>query len=414
MSFLPALSIISLLLMLPVLLSLRKSSTPGAAEFASGCATTAVAMALVMLSEVSSLRPLALVGYAFLAVACLFVLAGFRAFFALPSWRSAILSLGAASAATISVLAASGPESVATRALIALGIAAAVFVVASIFVLRLRTASDPTMRRGIVVGAAVAGVTLLHIAAHLPAATVHQTGPVAQVAWNFALAAMWLLYMPILFLGVILMAHDRVIADLKTTIARDELTGALSRRAFIDLGERLFVSCLARTRPAAFLLLDLDYFKQINDRYGHAAGDAALGHFAGIVAACLAGRGTFGRIGGEEFGIVLSDHTEGEAFLLAEEIGRTVRDTPIGRFGQPIRLTVSIGIASAGQGDTMTDVMVRADMALYASKADGRDRCTIAGRLQPDASARVLAAAAAQLRAAEDYSRAPQLLRDAG
>ncbi|KOF15735.1 hypothetical protein AC244_22205 [Ensifer adhaerens] len=414
MSFLPALSIISLLVMLPVLLSLRKSSTPGAAEFASGCATTAVAMALVMLSEISPLRPLALVGYAFLAVACLFVLAGFRAFFALPTWRSAILSLGAALAATISVLAASGPESVATRALIALGIAAAVFVIACIFVLRLRTASDPTIRRAIVVGAAVAGVTLLHIAAHLPAATVNQTGPVAQIAWNFALAAMWLLYMPILFLGVILMAHDRVIADLKTTIARDELTGALSRRAFIDLGERLFASCLARTRPAAFLLLDLDYFKQINDRYGHAAGDAALGHFAGIVAACLAGRGTFGRIGGEEFGIVLSDHTEGEAFLLAEEIGRTVRDTPIGRFGQPIRLTVSIGIASASQGDTMTDVMVRADMALYASKADGRDRCTIAGRLQPDASARVLAAAAAQLRAAEDYSRAPQLLRDTG
>ncbi|WP_457585670.1 diguanylate cyclase [Ensifer canadensis] len=414
MSFLPALSIISLLVMLPVLLSLRKALTPGAAEFTSGCVTTAVAMALVMVSGLPSLQPLALVGYAFLAVACLFVIAGFRAFFALPNWWPAILSLGTTLAVTLSVLAGSGPHSFAARALIALGIAAAVFVIASISVLRLRTASDPTTRRAIIVGAAVAGATLLHIAADVPAAIVDQPGPAAEVAWNFALSAMWLLYMPILYLGVILMAHDRVIADLKTTIARDELTGALSRRAFIDLGERQFASCLARTRPATFLLLDLDYFKQINDRYGHAAGDAALGHFAGIVAACLAGRGTFGRIGGEEFGIVLSDHSEGEAFLLAEEIGRTVRDTPVGRFGQPIRLTVSIGIASASTGDTMTDVMVRADMALYASKADGRDRCTIAGRLQPDASARVLAAAAAQLRAAEDYSHAPQLLRDTG
>jgi diguanylate cyclase (GGDEF)-like protein len=414
MSFLPALSIISLLVMLPVLLSLRNASTPGAAEFASGCVATAVAMALAMLSGLPSLQPLALVGYAFLAVACLFVLAGFQAFFALPGWWPAILSLGTTLAATLSVLVVSGPNSYAARTLIALGFAAAVFVIASISVPRLRTASDPKTRRAIIVGAAVAGATLLHIAADVPAAIVDRPGPAAEVAWNFALSAMWLLYMPILYLGVILMAHDRVIADLKTTIARDELTGALSRRAFIDLGERQFASCLARTRPATFLLLDLDYFKQINDRYGHAAGDAALGHFAGIVAACLAGRGTFGRIGGEEFGIVLSDHSEGEAFLLAEEIGRTVRDTPVGRFGQPIRLTVSIGIASASTGDTMTDVMVRADMALYASKADGRDRCTIAGRLQPDASARVLAAAAAQLRAAEDYSHAPQLLRDAG
>ncbi|KQW58470.1 MULTISPECIES: GGDEF domain-containing protein [unclassified Ensifer] len=414
MSFLPALSIICLLVMLPVLLSLQKSSMPGAAEFASGCAMTTIAMTLVMLAEIQSLRPLLLVGFAFLAIACLFVLAGFRSFFALPSWRPAILPLGATMVATISVLAAFGAESTAARALITLGVAAAVFVVASISVLRLRTASDPTTRKAIVIGAAIASVTLLQIAAISPPSPVNEAGPAPLVAWNFLLAAMWLLYMPILFLGVILMTHDRVIADLKTTIARDELTGALSRRAFIELGERIFASCTAHARPAAFLLLDLDYFKQINDRYGHAAGDAALGHFADTVTACLAGRGTFGRIGGEEFGVVLSDHTEGEAFLLAEEIGRTVRVTPVGRFGQPIRLTVSIGIASAGLGDTMTDVMIRADMALYASKADGRDRCTIAGRLQPDASGRVLAAAAAQLRAAEAYSLAPQLLRDTG
>ncbi len=400
--------------MLPVLLSLRKAATPGAEAFASSCAATAVAMTLVMLSEIPPLRPLVLVGYALLGVACLSVLSGFKAFFELPTWWPAVLALGATLFATLLALGTGGPDSAAARALIALGIAAAAFVILSISTLRLRTVSDPMARRAIVVGAAIAGVTLLHIAAHSPAATVNQAGPAADVAWNFAQAATWLLYMPILFLGVILMAHDRVIAELKTTIARDELTGALSRRAFIDLGERVFAACVAHNRPAAFLLLDLDYFKQINDRYGHAAGDAALGHFASTVSACLAGRGTFGRIGGEEFGVVLSNHTEGEAFLLAEEIGRTVRETPVGRLGQPIRLTVSIGVASASAGDTMTDVMVRADMALYASKADGRDRCTIAGRLLPDASTRALAAAAAQLRAADDFPLMPQLLRDTG
>ena len=205
-----------------------------------------------------------------------------------------------------------------------------------------------------------------------------------------------------------------VITDLKMAIARDELTGVLSRRALLDLGQRALTASLARQQPVSFLLLDLDYFKKINDRYGHAVGDAALGHFAGTVATCLTGRGTLGRIGGEEFGIVLPNHTEEAAFRLAEEIGRVVRDTPIGRFDRPIRLTVSIGLAEAVPGDTISDIMIRADMALYDAKADGRDRCTIAGRFQPDASARALAAAAAQLRTADSRSFEPRLLRDTG
>ncbi|MDK1386996.1 GGDEF domain-containing protein [Sinorhizobium sp. 8-89] len=220
----------------------------------------------------------------------------------------------------------------------------------------------------------------------------------AAIAFEFGLAAMRVAFLPLLFLAVILTVQSRVIANLRITIARDGLTGALSRGALIEAGERIFADCLIRRRPLAFLLLDLDYFKQINDHYGHACGDIALTHFAETVSAFLDGRGAFGRIGGEEFGLILPDHTEEQATALAEAICRTVRETPVGRVHQRIRLTVSIGIAAAAPGDTITDVMIRADLALYDSKADGRDRCTIAKQRQIDASARALAAAAAQLR----------------
>lgn len=125
----------------------------------------------------------------------------------------------------------------------------------------------------------------------------------------------------------------------------------------------MIADCHARRRPLAFLLLDLDHFKQINDRHGHACGDMALAHFADVVSSFLGGRGVFGRIGGEEFGIVLPHHTEEQATALAEDICRIVRETPAGRGHRRIGLTVSIGIAAAAPGDTITDVMIRADLA---------------------------------------------------
>ncbi len=236
-------------------------------------------------------------------------------------------------------------------------------------------------------------------------ALAHALGPSAHVLpgppgspasslFDFLLVTMRVLCLPLLFLAMILTMQARVIAGLRAMIARDGLTGALSRGTLMEEGERIFAECVARQEPAAFLLLDLDFFKQINDQYGHACGDMALAHFADTVSAFLAGRGVLGRIGGEEFGIVLPDHTEEQARALAEDICRVVRETPAGRSHQRIRLTVSIGIAAAIAGETITDVMIRADLALYDSKADGRDRCSVARDRRIDASARALAAAA--------------------
>lgn len=414
MSFLPALSIIALLAMLPVLVSLRASMVDGGTEFAAACATATAATLFMMLAELPALRMLSLVGVVFLAGACLLALSGFHRKLGVLRPMSTALVAAASVAIVVVVIAAFGAHSATLHALSAIGIAAAFLLNIAVCSQHRRAAPGPVERLAVIACAAVGCSTLLAVAILSPAAHATAAAPLAPVTWDFACTAMRYFYLPALFLGVILMIQNRVITDLKSAIARDELTGVLSRRALLDFGQHTLSTCLARQQPVAFLLLDLDYFKRINDRYGHAVGDAALGHFAGTVTACLAGRGTLGRIGGEEFGVVLPNYTEDAAFALAEEIGRTVRDTPIGRFDRPIRLTVSIGLAEAAPGDTITDVMIRADMALYDAKADGRDRCTIAGRFQPDASTRALAAAAAQLRAADSRSFEPRLLRDAG
>lgn len=414
MSFLPAISIIALLAMLPVLISLRASMVEGGTDFAAASAVASISTVFMMLSEFPALQQLSVIGLVFLAGACLFVLSGFHRALGVHRRTSTSLVAAASMAFVALFTAAFGAQSTTLHALSVIGIAAAFVLIIAVCSQHRRQAPGPVERLCVIACAATGCSTLLAVVVLSPAAHAAAAVPPAPAGWDFACAVMRYFYLPVLFLGVILMIQNRVITDLKTAIARDELTGVLSRRALLDLGQRALTASLARQQPLSFLLLDLDYFKKINDRYGHAVGDAALGHFAGTVATCLTGRGMLGRIGGEEFGIVLPNHTEDAAFTLAEEIGRVVRDTPIGRFDRPIRLTVSIGLAEAVPGDTISDIMIRADMALYDAKADGRDRCTIAGRFQPDASARALAAAAAQLRAADSRSFEPRLLRDTG
>ncbi|MDK1490312.1 GGDEF domain-containing protein [Sinorhizobium sp. 7-81] len=398
MSFLPAISFIALLLVLPVLLSLRRSTVAGVQFFCLACALSALAIASMMAAEITRAFLPAMLGYATLISASLFILLGFRGFLALSAPASLFPALALAAGAVGLVVSLNGYGGLGARVLIAAGTNSALLLVAGLAMLDRWPKAHPLSHAVIVASTAIGCAAVVYALGPWHQKAAGASASHAAIAFEFGLAAMRVAFLPLLFLAVILTVQSRVIANLRITIARDGLTGALSRGALIEAGERIFVDCLTRRRPLAFLLLDLDYFKQINDHYGHACGDIALTHFAETVSAFLDGRGAFGRIGGEEFGLILPDHTEEQATALAEAICRTVRETPVGRVHQRIRLTVSIGIAAAAPGDTITDVMIRADLALYDSKADGRDRCTIARQRQIDASARALAAAAAQLR----------------
>jgi diguanylate cyclase (GGDEF)-like protein len=159
----------------------------------------------------------------------------------------------------------------------------------------------------------------------------------------------------------------------------DPLTGVLNRRALI---ERLDLACTrARTRglPLGLLFIDLDHFKEINDSYGHPAGDACLASIIAPIQAELRQSDVIGRYGGEEFVVVLSSASASSAHAIAERIREGVASVRVDGFGAPIRLTCSIGVAAS---DTLgvwgEHLLARADDAVYAAKRAGRNRVQVA------------------------------------
>jgi diguanylate cyclase (GGDEF)-like protein len=159
----------------------------------------------------------------------------------------------------------------------------------------------------------------------------------------------------------------------------DALTGVLNRRALI---ERLELACgRARTRglPIGLLFIDLDHFKEINDSYGHPAGDACLAAIIAPIQAELRQSDVVGRYGGEEFVVILSSASSSSAHAIAERIRERVADVRVEGFGMPIRLTCSIGVAAS---DTLgvwgEHLIARADAAVYAAKRAGRNRVQVA------------------------------------
>jgi diguanylate cyclase (GGDEF)-like protein len=149
---------------------------------------------------------------------------------------------------------------------------------------------------------------------------------------------------------------------------RDELTGAYNRRFLMETLAREQARAARRGGSYAVCVLDIDYFKQVNDTLGHAAGDSVLQAVAQVAASGLRAVDVFGRFGGEEFLVVLPDTDRAGALLVAERIRATVETAPL-----PARVTVTIGVAQHG-GDDVAGVLARADQALYRGKAAGRNR----------------------------------------
>uniref|UniRef100_B8DIJ3 Diguanylate cyclase with PAS/PAC and GAF sensors n=1 Tax=Nitratidesulfovibrio vulgaris (strain DSM 19637 / Miyazaki F) TaxID=883 RepID=B8DIJ3_NITV9 len=159
----------------------------------------------------------------------------------------------------------------------------------------------------------------------------------------------------------------------------DPLTGIRNRRQFFVDAEREMGRAVRYGRPLAVLMLDLDRFKRVNDRFGHHAGDAVL---MGCVQACqqaLRETDILGRLGGEEFAAVLLETDLDDALAAAERLRRAVEEMDVPFSGQRLRCTVSIGLALRGPGDgALDDILRRADSALYAAKEAGRNRVMLA------------------------------------
>jgi diguanylate cyclase (GGDEF)-like protein len=171
----------------------------------------------------------------------------------------------------------------------------------------------------------------------------------------------------------------------------DALTGALSRRYFLDLLRREIDTAYAAGKPLCMAIADLDYFKQINDRFGHPVGDRALQHFVETCRAELRADDAVGRLGGEEFGILLPATSLSAGLAVLERLRHEVSKRVCAELPADAALSVSIGVTElAAAQDQPERLMSRADLALYMAKAAGRDRCeamTAEGVVPPRAAA---------------------------
>jgi diguanylate cyclase (GGDEF)-like protein len=155
----------------------------------------------------------------------------------------------------------------------------------------------------------------------------------------------------------------------------DPLTKSLTRRQFFSMAESEFLRSLRYHRQLSMLVLDADRFKNINDTYGHYAGDLVLRSLALVMLEQKRAPDTLGRLGGEEFGLLLPETNLKQAKIVAERIQKTWEQTSSTVDGHVIHSTVSIGVAEAGPADkSFEDVLRRADRMMYKAKEAGRNR----------------------------------------
>lgn len=165
--------------------------------------------------------------------------------------------------------------------------------------------------------------------------------------------------------------------DLRQRAATDSLTGVLSRRAFKDEGGRMFALARRHNQPLAAIILDIDHFKSINDGHGHAAGDKVITDVARTCQAQLRQSDVVGRLGGEEFAILLP-HTDRETGLaVADKVRRAISLLRLDSGGASRAVTASFGVAALARNDENLDTLLaHADAAMYEAKSAGRNRCS--------------------------------------
>ena len=155
----------------------------------------------------------------------------------------------------------------------------------------------------------------------------------------------------------------------------DQLTGVFNRFAMDNIFSREMGLAHRNYSPLSIIALDIDFFKQVNDNYGHASGDCVLKHLTYCVSQCIRNTDVIFRYGGEEFTILLNNTDLEGALQLAERIRKTVEQTPcLCNDGKEISITVSLGISTLNSQDSQDSLFERADKALYQAKKSGRNR----------------------------------------
>lgn len=174
----------------------------------------------------------------------------------------------------------------------------------------------------------------------------------------------------------LLMCSERIGRQWELAASTDYLTGLPNRRTLVTVGERRFGEMQQQqARRLALAVIDIDHFKAINDNHGHEVGDVALKHVAEHLRAACRGSDLAARHGGEEFVVLWDGLDTAAAQTAGERLRALVAQEPLHTGGAFISMTISMGVATAGEGDrSFHDLLRRADEALYAAKAGGRNR----------------------------------------
>ncbi|HEY0438623.1 MAG TPA: GGDEF domain-containing protein [Xanthobacteraceae bacterium] len=198
-------------------------------------------------------------------------------------------------------------------------------------------------------------------------------------AWLTVLSAEALLFSIATAFVLLAMAKERTEFRHKTAAMLDPLTGLANRRCFMQEAEKIARRQVAAVRPVAVFLIDCDHFKSVNDRFGHAVGDKVLKLFAQVCGANLRSNDLVGRLGGEEFAVLLADAARDNAFVVAERIRSGFATAALLVDDRPVAATISVGVAIMADPDQdLAALLAQADQALYRAKARGRNRVQLA------------------------------------
>jgi diguanylate cyclase (GGDEF)-like protein len=173
------------------------------------------------------------------------------------------------------------------------------------------------------------------------------------------------------------LANARMVKKLEELATTDGLTGLLNKRAMFDAADQKIAAAARFGRPLSVLVTDIDFFKRVNDTYGHDVGDHVIKGLGEILKRQKRNTDVVARFGGEEFVALCEQTDEKGALLLAERIREELKRTVFESAGGPLSVTCSIGVATFPDGGRDWDGLFKAaDEALYASKRNGRDRVT--------------------------------------
>ena len=271
------------------------------------------------------------------------------------------------------------PDIMARTALISLS-AALIYAMQLALVWRHGERHSSSVFLGATMAAAVLLMLMRGISALFPGHLSSVTAPITEIwdantiqqAYAFGMSGLALLH-PI---GFLLIATHRMHQYLDALSSRDPLTDVLNRRAFFKQGGLDLARARRRRTGMSILVIDLDFFKRINDQFGHDTGDQVLIHFAAVVTRQHRCTDIFARFGGEEFVLLLPDTDIEQAVSMAQRIQAGIAA------GLPESLpgyTCSIGVAQfGGDGETLGAIIHRADRALYRAKQNGRNRVELA------------------------------------